>query len=203
MKAPALNIQTRASLGSAVHLTSLSLGATAVLDVADQDLVINNASYSDIRNLVFAGFGTNSAITSSTSDGTQILALFDNALVGVSDWSGRTISGNAIVGKYTYFGDVNFDGQVTGDDYTVIDSNLNTTPPVGFEWLSGDANLDTLVSGDDYTTIDSNLGLGTGNPLTPARFTLSAVPEPRVAAIAGGLFLATATSRRAKSSRRC
>jgi len=76
---------------------------------------------------------------------------------------------------------------VTGDDYTIIDSNLNTTPPTGFEWLSGDANLDGIVTGDDYTTIDSNLGLGVGNPLsasalggglTPSSLGVSAVPEP-------------------------
>jgi hypothetical protein len=75
----------------------------------------------------------------------------------------------AIVGKYTYFGDANFDGQVTGDDYTVIDANLNVTPPVGMEWLYGDANLDGTVTGDDYTVIDANLGLGNGNPLSPGK----------------------------------
>ena len=75
---------------------------------------------------------------------------------------------NAIVGKYTFFGDVNFDGQVTGDDYTVIDANLSTDPAPGLEWLSGDANLDGIITGDDYTVIDANLGLGVGNPLAPA-----------------------------------
>jgi len=97
-----------------------------------------------------------------------------------------------VVGKYTYFGDANFDGQVTGDDYTIIDSNLNTTPASGIEWLSGDMNLDGIVTGDDYTTIDSNLGLGTGNPLSAsALFTTNPVPEPGLAtgcAIAMGLL---------------
>ena len=59
------------------------------------------------------------------------------------------------------------DGQVSGDDYTVIDANLNTTPAAGLAWLSGDANLDGAVTGDDYTVIDANLGLGVGNPLAP------------------------------------
>jgi hypothetical protein len=53
----------------------------------------------------------------------------------------------------TYFGDANIDGQVTGDDYTVIDANLNTTPLAGLAWLSGDMNLDGSVTGDDYTVI--------------------------------------------------
>ena len=58
--------------------------------------------------------------------------------------------------------------QVTGDDYAVIDSNLNTSPPAGIASLSGDANLDGIVTGDDYAAIDSNLGNGSSNPLATA-----------------------------------
>jgi hypothetical protein len=146
---------------------TLSITGTGDLDLNDNDLVVNNGNFATIRALVLQGFGNPSGpgISSSTSNGSQILALFDNALVGLGTWNGQPIGANAIVGKYTYFGDVNLDGQVTGDDYTVIDSNLNTTPPAGYAWLSGDANLDGIVTGDDYTTIDSNLNLGVGNPL--------------------------------------
>jgi hypothetical protein len=100
--------------------------------------------------------------------------------MGVADWppgSGNTISPTAVVGKYTYFGDMNIDGPVTGDDYTVVDANLGSDPVAGSEWLSGDANLDGIITGDDYTVIDANVGLGVGNPLSAAR--LSALPEPR------------------------
>ena len=90
-----------------------------------------------------------------------------SALAHATYWQGQTLSPNAVVGKYTFLGDVNFDGQVTGDDYTIIDSNLNTSPAPGLAWLSGDANFDGIVTGDDYTTIDSNLGLGSSNPLAP------------------------------------
>jgi hypothetical protein len=161
----------------------LSIDAASTLDLADNDLIVNSGNFTELRALVFAGFGNSSGgIISSTSDGSQILALFDNALISTTEWLGVPISPNAVVGKYTYFGDVNLDGQVTGDDYTIVDSNLNTSPPVGLEWLSGDANLDGIVTGDDYTTIDSNLGLGTGNPLSAN--SLGAVPEPGVTLIA-------------------
>ena len=96
--------------------------------------------------------------------------------MGRTDWQGLAFGPNAVVGKYTHFGDLNLDGQVTGDDYTVVDSNLNTTPPADLAWLSGDANLDGVVTGDDYTTIDANLGSGAGNPLLPSRLTV--IPEP-------------------------
>jgi hypothetical protein len=156
-------------------LDTLNLSGT--LDLNNNDLVVNLNTFASIRGLVLAGFGTTGpGITSSTSDGSQILALFDNGFVGATDWEGQPIGANAIVGKYTYFGDANIDGQVTGDDYTVIDANLNTTPPDGLAWLSGDMNLDGDVTGDDYTVIDANLGLGVGNPLAPSM--LNAVPEP-------------------------
>jgi hypothetical protein len=143
-----------------------------------------------------AGFGNTTGIISSTSDGSQILALFDNSLVGASEWAGQPIGANAVVGKYTYFGDANLDGQVTGDDYTVVDANLNTDPAAGLEWLSGDANLDGIVTGDDYTVIDANLGLGVGNPLT--RSQLGAIPEPRaiVGAIGASIVLMRRQRRR-------
>ena len=166
-----------------LYTDALSVASTAALDLADNDLVVNNGAFSDVQSLVLAGFGNTTGITSSTSDGSQILALFDNALVGASDWQGTTISANAIVGKYTYFGDVNIDGQVSGDDYTVIDANLDTDPGAGIEWISGDANLDGLVTGDDYTVIDANLGSGSGNPLAASQ--INAVPEPSVCALAG------------------
>ena len=170
-----------------LQVGDLDLDASGTLDLANNDLVVSSGVFSDIRNLVIAGFGTwGPGIISSTSDGSQILALFDNALVGSSDWNGGGISPNAIVGKYTYFGDANIDGQVTGDDYTVIDASLSTTPLAGLAWLCGDANLDGTVTGDDYTVIDANLGLGVGNPL--AASALIAVPEP----IMGGIVMSGA-----------
>ncbi|MBA2708806.1 MAG: hypothetical protein H0U59_13460 [Gemmatimonadaceae bacterium] len=155
-----------------LHVYGLTIGANAGLNLNDNDLIVeygtNPSAYGDVRALVLGGFGGTTGINSGTSNGTQILALFDNALLGATEWLGEPVGVNSVIGKYTYMGDVNLDGQVTGDDYTVIDSNLDTTPVVGMEWLSGDSNLDGSVTGDDYTVIDSNLGSGDGNPLSPA-----------------------------------
>jgi len=202
-KVGSLSIDTtgRASVAAngnrTLYVDNLNVGAAGTLDLNDNDLVVNNGNFTTIYGQVLAAFGAPSSpgITSSTSDGSQILALFDNALIGAGDWNGEPIGANAVVGKYTYFGDVDFDGQVTGDDYTIIDSNLNTTPATGLAWLSGDANLDGIVTGDDYTTIDSNLGLGVGNPLSASSLTpssLTAVPEPATLlwSIAGAGLLA-------------
>ena len=157
-------------------LNDLQMAAATTLDLANNDLIVNGGNYTTLRDLVIAGVGNPTGIISSTSDGSQILALFDNAQVGATDWEGIPVALNSVIGKYTYFGDANIDGQVTGDDYTVIDANLSTTPPDGLGWLSGDMNLDGTVTGDDYTVIDANLGLGAGNPLSGSQ--LVAIPEP-------------------------
>jgi hypothetical protein len=68
------------------------------------------------------------------------------------------------VGKYTYFGDANLDGKVTGDDYVSVDANLGT----GDSWLEGDFNMNGVTTGDDYVAIDANLGQGTTTPLAYA-----------------------------------
>ena len=181
------------------YFKTVSISGTGALDLNDNDLVVNNGSFADVQALVFGGFRSSpdpsaTGIVSTTSQndgGKEIHAVLDNSLLGVADWppgSGNTISPNAIVAKYTYFGDLNLDGQVTGDDYPSIDSNLNTTPPAGLAWIMGDANLDGQVTGDDYAVIDSNLGNGSGNPLGAQGAV--AVPEPTLLLpLLGGLGL--------------
>jgi hypothetical protein len=137
------------------------------LQISDNDLVVESGNFTTIRSWVSQGASGGAGINSSADAG-QLLALFDNALVGAASFDGQPIFVSAIVGKFTYIGDANLDGQVTGDDYTVIDSNLNTDPAAGKEWVAGDMNRDGIVTGDDYTVIDSNMGWGVGNPLSPS-----------------------------------
>jgi hypothetical protein len=162
-----------------LQTASLSIVGSGKLDLNDNDLIVDYSGatpFTQVRQWVIDGYSTTinpakSGIVSSTSQadgGKTILAVFDTALTGASDWppgSGNTTDSTTVIGKYTWFGDVNLDGQVTGDDYTVVDTHLDTSPPPGSAWPDGDANLDGIVSGDDYTTIDTNLGLGVGNPL--------------------------------------
>jgi fibronectin-binding autotransporter adhesin len=170
------------------HLNTLGLNASGTLDLNDNDLVVANGSFTALQALVFQGYRagpdtTATGIVSSTSQnvagGATILALFDNSLAGFGDWpqgSGNTISGSAIVGKYTYIGDTNMDGQVTPQDYTATDSNLGTSVDPAISWFYGDTNFDGNIDPTDYAGIDGALGLGQGNPL--AAQGLAAVPEP-------------------------
>jgi len=195
INAGTLQIDPRSTTGqnNPARMTTLNIASGASLDLNDNDLVVNNGVFSSIRALVLAGYSstpnaTKTGIISTTgqNSGKTILALFDNALVSphLTDWpkgSGQTIATNAVVGKYTYFGDATLDGQVTADDYLVLDANRNTTPPVGLAWIRGDMTNDGHVTADDYLVLDANRGLGVGSPLAAA-----AVPEPATAALALG-----------------
>jgi autotransporter-associated beta strand protein len=177
------------------YINSLSIAGAAALDLNDNDLVVNSGTFSSILGLVFQGYSaspdsTKTGIISTTgqgTNGTTILAVFNNALTNFAVWppgSGQSIGAAAVVGKYTYLGDTNMDGQVTPQDYTAVDSNLGTSGiDLGIAWFLGDTNFDGNVTAQDYTAVDSALGLGTGNPLAA-----SAVPE--VGSIGGMLIAA-------------
>ena len=150
---------------------------SASVDLNDNDLVVNRGVFSDIKGLVTTGYSatpgagkTGIISTGQNSSGKTILALFDNSLVGLTQWptgNGQTIGGSAIVGKYTYFGDATLDGQVTAEDYLVLDANRNTAPAAGVAWIKGDMTNDGQVTADDYLVLDANRGLRVGAPLPP------------------------------------
>jgi hypothetical protein len=183
-----------------MYVNGLTVAATAALDLNDNDLVVtygsNPSPFSTIQGYVFSGYSSTpdpskTGIVSATGQvaGNTILAVFDNALVGASDWpsgSGHTVDANSVIGKYTYFGDVDLDGQVTPGDYGILDANFGTTPPPGIAIISGDADFDGSVTPGDYGILDANFGSGVGSPLSPAA---QAVPEPTGGA---GLFVASA-----------
>ncbi len=56
---------------------------------------------------------------------------------------------------YTLLGDANLDGVVSGDDFTIVASNLGKSVSA---WDAGDFNYDGVVNGDDFTELVSNLG---------------------------------------------
>jgi autotransporter-associated beta strand protein len=178
-----------------IYINALSMDPNATFDTNDNDLIVTNGTFAALQSLVFQGYRggpdtTATGIVSSTSQnvhaGTTILALFDNSLAGFGDWpvgSGHTITTGSIVGKYTYIGDTNMDGQVTPQDYTATDSNLGTSVDPAISWFYGDTNFDGNIDPTDYAGIDGALGLGQGNPL--AVNGLAAVPEPTSLSLIG------------------
>jgi hypothetical protein len=157
-----------ASGGDAGTTVVKSLNVTGKLELNDNDLIVDYTGTSvegAIRQLVKDGraAGSTSGIfsTPGNPDDDVVMAVADNAAWGKSTFNGIAIDGSTVVGKYTYFGDANLDGKVTGDDYVSVDANLGT----GDSWLEGDFNMNGVTTGDDYVAIDANLGKGTTTPL--------------------------------------
>jgi hypothetical protein len=144
-----------------LRTTELAIGATGRLDMNNNDLIVEYTGDSveaHVRALVKCGRDTGYGITSTAAAlaGNTVLAVADNAMLQRTTWGAEPIDATTIVGKYTYFGDANLDGKVTGDDYVSVDANLGT----GDSWLEGDFNMNGVTTGDDYVAIDANLGAG-------------------------------------------
>ena len=176
--------------GAKVLVTkALSFGAAAgKLDLADNDLVIDYTGptsplgsstggvYSGVAGMIQSAFNFGawdgaSGITTTQADalgGLTTLGVGEaNTLLGVegSDtalFGNETVDGTAVLVKYTYAGDANLDGFISGDDYAAIDFNVASPGSDGF--FNGDFNYDGLISGDDYAAIDFNI-TAQGTPL--------------------------------------
>ncbi len=179
--------------GRVVRTVGINLPAGGKIDLDNNDLVVeypatpaNSSPFSSLQSSVFEGYSaeldtSKTGIVSTHSqtivNGTAILALFDNALAGSADWppgSGQTVASNAVIGKYTFIGDTNMDGEGTPQDYTAWDANLGTTVDPKISWFYGDTNFDGSIDATDVVAIDSALGLGTG---TGANLDLNALGD--------------------------
>ena len=152
---------------SVVLLNSLSIASTSQLDLGSNDLILHNSSFTtaNISQFVltqaasegFNGGGPvwqgNGILSSSASADTSHLMTLGVALNStLTTFDSQPVSNTDVLIKYTYFGDVNFDGKVDGSDYSRIDNGflLKLTG-----WYNGDLNYDNVINGSDYTLMDN------------------------------------------------
>jgi hypothetical protein len=206
------------------NIPALSLSGTAKFDLTDNKLVTNvpvgtgvagggNYTADSVSRYVQTasngGAWDGPGITTSKGDAQAGLTSIGVALASdVRDFglgttllfAGQTITPTNTLAMYTYAGDANLDGTITGDDYSGIDFAIQDPSNTG-GWFNGDFNYDGAVTGDDYSAIDFNI-LAQGAPFTTAAGLsgVSAVPEPAslalVASAAGGLLLRRRRSQR-------
>jgi hypothetical protein len=72
------------------------------------------------------------------------------------EWQGQTVDATTLLVKFTYGGDADLNGEVNGDDYFFIDSNILQSGSV-FGYHVGDFDLNGEINGDDYFVVDSNI----------------------------------------------
>ena len=93
------------------------------------------------------------------------LAIATASQTGQETFGGVSVGGDDVLVMYTYGGDANLDGFISGDDYSTIDFNIAVPGADGY--YNGDFNYDGIISGDDYSVIDFNIvAQGTPFPTT-------------------------------------
>src|SRR5262249_15701696 len=74
-------------------------------------------------------------------------------------FDGQTLDSTAVLVKYTYYGDTDFNGIVDFDDYINIDYGFNTHTN---RWRYGDTDGNGVIDFDDYINIDLAFNTQTG-----------------------------------------
>jgi hypothetical protein len=152
-------------LGLAMVTRSLSLSASAKLELNDNDLILDYTGSSPldaVRSLINSaregGTWTGNGITSYSarlSNNTTLGAIeasdFKSVYGSDAGFDSQAIDETAVLVKYTYYGDTDFSGAIDGDDYARIDNGFNAG---GAGWFGGDSDDDDAVTGDDYSLID-------------------------------------------------
>jgi hypothetical protein len=187
-----------------IKTPSVAVTGSGRIDLTDHKLIVttpgatgswNGSVYTGLTGLIqsgrnggnWAGAGivtsqSSAAVTGLTSIGIATAAQVKNiASTATAVWAGQTVSGSDTLVMYTYAGDSNLDGIVSGDDYSAIDFSILVPGSSG--WVNGDFNYDGAVTGDDYSAIDfAILAQGapfpTGGAATGGLAVTATVPEP-------------------------
>lgn len=187
-----------------IRLSGLDANAGR-LDVNDNRVVFTGMTSGTLAGFLAAGrTGTSSGdwmggsgiiSTDAASDPgkTTAIAYAAAATLGITAWGDATgLTGTELVTKYTYYGDLNLDGQINADDYAQMDRSINHGGLAGSAiWTDGDVNYDRVVDAADYLLIDRAFALhgGTFSPAMLAEresrfgtdyvtYLVASVPEP-------------------------
>ena len=170
-----------------IKVGSLLVGAGRQLNLNDNDMIVdytgtsslgswNGAAYTGLTGMIqqgrngglWTGSGIVTGMTAAKDPSTLTTLGIAEAsqVLGLSGtqttlWDGQTVDATTVLIKYTYSGDANLDGIISGDDYFQVDSSY---PQHVRGFAAGDFDYDGVVGGDDYFLIDSDFPVQ-GSPL--------------------------------------
>jgi hypothetical protein len=174
-----------------LRTSAVSISPTSKLDLTDNNLIVDydeggpsasplgswaSSGYTGVTGLVARGYnygawdgggGLVTTIADALNGLTTLAATEASDLLGITGsqtalWNGQAVDATTVVVRYTYAGDVNFDGLVDGADYGVIDNYVQFPGTNGY--VNGDFNFDGVIDGADYGIIDNTVQLQ-GPPL--------------------------------------
>ena len=212
------------SAGTSV-LTSLSISG-GKLDVKNNKLIVRSTSpgswdgdaYTGITGMIqsgrFDGSWTGGGIVTSMTEATSgvlttlAVATADETGYAGSSFGGISVNSGDVLIMYTWGGDADLNGELNGDDYFYIDSNVLQSGVV-FGFHNGDFDYNGEINGDDYFILDSNILFAQGSLPFPTGSAIGdvaadfgelsrAVPEPGLTAALIALPFCLRPRRRAK-----
>ena len=144
-----------------IDTSALTISGTGALNLTNNAMVVRGGSLSAITGQLLTGrnagawngAGINSSTAANDLSFITAVGVIDNSVTNLASFAGVTgLTGAEILVKYTYYGDANLDGQVTGADYSQIDNGFANSLT---GWFNGDFNYDGVVTGADYSLIDN------------------------------------------------
>jgi len=152
-----------AGTNSLLQVRSLAFAPGAKLDLGDNDMLLDYNAASELANVQAAintarnngnwdGPGiTSSSAGANAAHNTTLGAMEASDYPGGSTFDGQPFDTTAVLVKYTYYGDADFNGRVNFDDYVRTDSGFNNHRT---GWINGDFDGNGQVNFDDYVLID-------------------------------------------------
>ncbi len=114
-----------------------------------------------------------------------------------TSFGGLPVDSNSIVVKYTWYGDLNLDGQVTYDDYSLFIHDYQNPGGLTMEWATGDLNGDGQITYDDYSLLIAGYSHQSGTLSVgeaPATAPAATAPTATVAAATAPVETAAVTA---------
>jgi hypothetical protein len=151
----------------AIVTDTAQINAGGVLDLGNGAMIVNYSSgspFTTIRNHIrtgrnngaWNGTGITSSAAQTANPANKTLGVMESADYFGIYGSGATFAGQAIdptcvLVRYTYYGDADFNGKVTFDDYVKTDNGFNNHLT---SWAAGDFDGNGVVNFDDYVLLD-------------------------------------------------
>lgn len=195
------------TVGGGTNSARLSVNASVSFGTAQVDIeksgsvvITAGATQDSVRSLIHTGKFT--SVAHAASQGLGYLSAADYNVLNPSD----LLPAGSIITRYTWLGDADLDGKITGVDFAQIDAaylSHNFSTGTNAHWINGDFNHDGLITTVDFALLDAAFTAYTnGGSLALARVTadsqrfgsefvaaydaaLASVPEPTSLALLG------------------
>jgi hypothetical protein len=148
-----------------LQTNTLNISAGGKLDLQKSDLLLDYSGASPLAtvqslinlarhggawdgNGITSSFARNNALHNTTLGAMEAS---DYAVVHGGAYNNVIPDATAVLVKYTYYGDTDFNGRVNFDDYVRADAGFNGHRS---GWVNGDFDLNGIVNFDDYVLID-------------------------------------------------